>query len=116
MSTTKDNSSKIIVIGGKKQSIADVQKSFAELDLFSTQGAIKIVNVLLNTKEPLTRDQLATQTGLSVVYIITILDNLNKYDYVASFHLGTNLKRLYYALTEIGYNALCTKNSVLSEK
>jgi DNA-binding MarR family transcriptional regulator len=109
--TDTENQSKVIVIGGKRLTIADVQKSFAELDLLGNPGTMKVAGVLLNAKEPLTRDQLAAQTTLSSVYIIDVITNLEEYDYIASFHIGTNKRRLYYALTEKGYNALCSRDS-----
>lgn len=107
----EDKSSKVIVIGGKKQTIADVQKTYAELEFATTPGTMKIVNALANAKEPLTRDQLTELTHLSQVYIIDILTNLEKYDYVIGFHIGNNKRRLFYALTELGYNALGSKKT-----
>jgi DNA-binding transcriptional regulator GbsR (MarR family) len=100
-----DISSKVVIIGGKPQTISDVRKSFAELEFTTTIGTTKIVNALRSTKEPLTRAQLTEQTGLSTAYIITILSNLEKFDYVVGFHIGKR-KTIYYALTETGYNTL----------
>jgi len=109
MTEKENDNSQMIVIGGKMFTIADIQKAHAELDLLSTQGTIKIVDVLSNSTEPLTREQIASKSELSIVYVISILDNLKKYDYIASFHIGANKKRLYYALTVKGYKSLCKK-------
>jgi hypothetical protein len=107
----ENDTSKMIVIGGKTQTIADAQKAHAEFDIVSTQGATKLIAVMSNATEPLTRDQIADKSKLSLVYVISILENLKKYDYIASFHIGANKKRLYYALTVNGYKNLCKKET-----
>ena len=109
--SSTDDSSRIVIINGKRQTVADVQKSFAELEFLGTPGTSKIVDVLLNSKEPLTREQLGTKTGLSIVYIISILSKLQKYDYIVGFHIG-NRRTLYYALSEKGFDSLSKKGSV----
>jgi ribosomal protein S25 len=103
MSAQKE--SKIVVIGGKKLSIADVKKSFADLEFLTKIGAKKIIAVLLKTQEPLTREQIAQKAGLSTGYTIQVLNELKKYDYVVDFRIGKR-KTIYYALTEQGFDAL----------
>jgi predicted transcriptional regulator len=104
----KDSDSTVVVIGGKKTTISEVKKSYANLEFLSKASAINVVNVLLTTKQPLTREQIAKQVNLSVGYTIDVLKNLIKYDYVANFHIGKR-KLIYYALTEKGYNALASR-------
>ena len=104
-----DSDSTIVIIGGKKATIAEVKKSYARLEFLSKASAMTVVNILLATKEPLTREQIATQAKLSVGYTIDVLNNLVKYDYVVQFHIGKR-KLIYYALTEKGYNALASRS------
>lgn len=56
--TSKDSDSIVVVIGGKKTTVAEVKKSYANLEFLSKGSAISIVNVLLNSKEPLTKSKL----------------------------------------------------------
>lgn len=100
-----DVSSKVVIIGGKRQTIADVRKTYAELEFTTTIGTTKVIDVLLSTQEPLTREQIADKSGLSIAYVIAILNKLMKFDYVVGFHIGKR-KTIYYALTETGHNAL----------
>jgi predicted transcriptional regulator len=101
----KDSDSIVVVIDGKKTTIADVKKSYASLEFLSTPSAMSVVEVLLNSKEPLTRERIAKAANISVGYAIYVLNNLVKYDYVANFHIGKR-KLIYYALTEKGFNTL----------
>jgi DNA-binding transcriptional regulator GbsR (MarR family) len=101
----KDSDSIVVVIGGKKTTIAEVKKSYANLAFLSKTSAMNVVSVLHNSTEPLTREQIAKQAGISVGYTIEVLNNLIKFDYVANFHIGKR-KLIYYALTEKGYSAL----------
>ena len=107
--------STVIFIGGKKTTIGEAQKTHATLVFLSKPAAMKIVQVLLNSKEPLTREQIANQAKLSIGYIIDILDSLLKYDYVVSFRIS-NRRLIFYALTEKGFNALENKNKAITEK
>jgi hypothetical protein len=103
-----DLSSKFVIIGGKRQTIADVQKTFAELEFTTTIGTTKVIDTLLHAQEPLTREQIAKKSTLSVIYTVDILGKLMKYDYVVGFHIGKR-KTIYYALTETGHNALSNR-------
>jgi len=107
---TVDISSKVVIIGGKRQTIADVQKTFAELEFTTTIGTTKVIDVLLNAQEPLTREQLAKKANLSIIYTVDVLNKLMKFDYVVGFHIGKR-KTIYYALTETGHNALSSKQA-----
>jgi len=107
---TVDISSKVVIIGGKRQTIADVQKTFAELEFTTTIGTAKVIDVLLNAQEPLTREQLAKKANLSIIYTVDVLNKLMKFDYVVGFHIGKR-KTIYYALTETGHNALSSKQA-----
>lgn len=100
--------SRLVVIGGKRITIHDVKKSFAELELLTKGGAIKIVDVLINAQEPLTREQISDKASLSMGYTVDVLNRLLAYDYVASFRIGTR-KLIYYAITERGYNEITKK-------
>lgn len=111
MSVQKE--SKIVVIGGKKLSIADVKKSFAELEFLTKAGSKKVIDVLLKTQEPLTRDQISQKAGLSVGYTVQVINEMEKYDYIVDFHIGKR-KTIYYALTEQGFNALATSEQKAS--
>lgn len=98
----------IVVIGGERTTIAKVQKLYASLEFLSKNSAMSVANVLLGTKEPLTRGQIAKQTQLSTGYTIDILNDLVRYGYVAQFHIGKR-KLIYYALTVKGFEALTSK-------
>jgi hypothetical protein len=111
---TDDVSSKVVIIGGKRLTIADVRQTFAELEFTTTIGTTKVINVLLNAQEPLTREQLAKKADLSTIYTIDILGKLMKYDYVVGFHIGKR-KTIYYALTEIGHSTLSSKQAVANK-
>jgi ribosomal protein S25 len=110
MSKTKleDTDSKIVVIGGKKLSVSEVKKSFAELEFLTKVGAKKVVDVLVKAQEPLEREQISQRASLSTGYTVQVLKSLEKYDYVVGFHIG-HRKTIYYAITEQGYNALAEK-------
>ena len=108
MAPTKDQDSTIVVIGGKKITVADVKKSYASLEFLTKTSAINVVNVLLNSKEPLTREQIAKRANISVGYTVEVVNSLIKYDYITNFHIGKR-KLIYYALTEKGYNALVNR-------
>jgi predicted transcriptional regulator len=105
---SKDSDSTIVIMGGKKTTIAEVKKSYANLEFLSKASAVDVVNILLNGKEPLNREQIAKQANLSLGYTIEVLNNLIKYDYVAQFRIGKR-KLIYYALTEKGYDVLVSK-------
>jgi predicted transcriptional regulator len=109
----KDTDAIVVVIGGKKTTVAEVKKTYANLEFLSKTSAINVVNVLLKAKEPLTREQIVKQVNMSLGYTVDILNNLIKYDYVANFHIGKR-KLIYYALTEKGYNALADKTDKTS--
>ena len=109
-SKSVDLSSKVVIIGGKRLTVSDVRKSFAELEFLTKGGAMKVVDVLLNAQEPLTREQIAKKAGLSTGYTVDILNKLTTYDYVVGFHIGKR-KTIYYAATEIGYTALSNKRN-----
>lgn len=66
---------------------------------------MKIINVLLNAQEPLTREQIAEKAHLSVGYTIDMIKRLMQYDYVVGFHIGKR-KLIFYALSGQGYDAL----------
>jgi hypothetical protein len=110
MSKPEDLTAKVVIIGGKRQTIAEVQKSFAELEFTTTIGTTKVIDSLLHAQEPLTREQIAKKADLSVVYTIDVLGKLMKYDYVVGFHIGKR-KTIYYALTETGHNALSNRQA-----
>lgn len=109
----KDSDSVVVVIGGKKTTVAEVKKSYANLEFLSKASAMSVVRALHNSKEPLTREQIAKASGISVGYTIDVLNNLIRYDYVVSFHIGQR-KLIYYALTEKGYNAFEDKTDKTS--
>jgi hypothetical protein len=104
----KNTDSVVVVIDGKKTTVGEVKKSYASLEFLSKASARSVVNVLLKTKEPLTREQIAKQVNMSVGYTIQVLNIFIKYDYVANFRIGQR-KLIYYALTEKGYNELMDK-------
>lgn len=108
-----DIGSTVVVIGGKRLTIEEVQKSYATIGFLSKPAAMKIVKVLLNAKEPMTREQIAEQAKLSVIYTIDILNGLIKYEYITPFHLGGR-KLIFYAMTEKGFNALSSKEEKTS--
>lgn len=105
---SSDLSSTVVVIGGKKITIGEVQKSYATVGFLSKHSAMKVVQVLLTAKEPLTREQIAEQAKLSVGYTIDVLKSLIKYDYIVPFRIA-NRKLIFYAMTEKGYNMLANK-------
>jgi hypothetical protein len=105
---TQNLDSTVIFINGKKTTVGEVQKSYATLGFLSKQSAMKVVQVLLTAKEPMTREQIAEQAKLSVGYTIDILKNLITYGYTIPFRIA-NRKLIFYALTEKGYNSLADK-------
>ena len=111
----QNTDSTVIYIGGKKTTIGEVQKSHATLLFLSKPSAIKIAEVLLNSKEPLTREQIANQAKLSVGYTIDVLNTLLKYDYIVPFRIS-NRRLIFYAVTEKGFNALENKSKGATEK
>lgn len=110
MNENSDKSSTVVIIGGKRMTIADVKRSFADLEFLSKESSMRIVTVLMNAEEPLTREQIAEKAKLSKPYTIDILKRLINYDYIVSFHIGKG-KLLYYAITEQGYDAIKSKES-----
>lgn len=106
--SSADLSSTVVVIGGKKITIGEVQKSYATVGFLSKQSAMKVVQVLLTAKEPLTREQIAEKAKLSVGYLIDVLSDLIKYEYIVPFRIA-NRKLIFYAMTEKGYNMLSSK-------
>jgi DNA-binding transcriptional regulator GbsR (MarR family) len=107
-SKTDDVGSKVVIIGGKKLTVSDVRKSFAELEFSTTIGSRKVMDVLINTKEPLTREQISEKAKMSSGYAVQVLLKLEEFDYAVQFHIGKR-KTIYYAITEQGYNALANK-------
>jgi DNA-binding transcriptional regulator GbsR (MarR family) len=107
-SKNDDVGSKVVVIGGKKLTVSDVRKSFAELEFSTTIGSKKVTDVLISAKEPLTREQISEKAKMSTGYAVQVLLKLEQFDYVVQFHIGKR-KTIYYAITEQGYNALATK-------
>nr|MDO8098454.1 hypothetical protein [Candidatus Njordarchaeota archaeon] len=107
-SESEGTDSKVVVIGGKRLTISDVRKSFGELEFLTTGGAVKVIDILINTQEPLTREQISSKADLSMGYVVEVLRKLLAYDYVAAFHIGKR-KLIYYAITDQGYNALTKK-------
>lgn len=107
-SDSQDLDSTIVYINGRKTTIGDVQKSYAKLSFLSKISAMTVVSTIINSKDPLTRTQIAKQSKLSVGYTIDILNNLIQFGYAVSFHIGKR-KLIYYAITEKGYNSLESK-------
>jgi DNA-binding transcriptional regulator GbsR (MarR family) len=107
--------STVIFIGGKKTTVGDVQKSYATTGFLSKASAMRVVQVLFNAKEPMTRKQIAEQAKLSEGYSVDVLNNLIQYNYVVTFHIAKR-KLLFYALTEKGYNAFASKSEGVIEK
>ncbi len=103
----EDLDSTVIYIDGKKTTVGEVQKSRAELSFLSKTSAMNVVKALLQSKEPLTREQIAEEAKLSVGYTVHVLNNLIRYGYVVGFHIGKR-KLIFYAITEKGHNALAT--------
>ncbi len=102
-----DVTSRMVIMGGKRQTVADVQKSFAEFEVSAVtpiEGS-EVIDLFLNAQEPLSREGIAKKTNLSIAQIMTIIDNLLKFDFAIGFRIGT-MKKTYYALTENGYNLL----------
>ncbi|MGD0643384.1 MAG: hypothetical protein ABSA75_00585 [Candidatus Bathyarchaeia archaeon] len=106
--TSSDLSSTVVVIGGKKTTIGEVQKSYATVSFLSKLSAMKVVQVLLTAKEPMTREQIAEQAKLSTGYTIDVLKSLIKYEYVVPFRIGSR-KLIFYAMTEKGFEMLANK-------
>lgn len=105
----QDLDSTVVYMDGKKTTVGEVQKSYAKLSFLSKTSAMNIVKALINTKEPLTREQIAEKAELSCGYTIQILNNLIQYGYVIPFHIGKR-KLIFYAITEKGHNALTEKS------
>lgn len=105
--TSAGSDSTMVIIDGKKLTISEVKRSYAKLEFLSKSSSKSIINVLLSAKEPLAREQIAARAKLSRGYTINVLNDMVRYEYVASFRIGKR-KLIYYALTEKGYNALAT--------
>jgi len=108
VSDSQDLDSTIVYMNGRKITIGNVKKSYAKLSFLSKTSAMNIVNILVRSKEPLTRELIAKKANLSVGYTIDLLNNLIQFVYAVSFFIGKR-KVLFYAITAKGYDALASK-------
>jgi len=89
-----------VYVKGKLVRVSELEKEYPQISLAGSSGSKRILQVLVSTDKPLSKEDIAKKASLSAGFTRTLLKRLTKNGYTMEFQLGGRV--LYYLLTEKG--------------